>query len=246
MSCAADAVICGALIAEGAVAESAARVCFAKSGGWRNVCPEQTIRKPEAFVRKRIWARSPGARVVLGNGGLRVEKIGLAGWASIEGERQLNMGDACAWARIFDRQIAGSVAAFFAEHVMEHMTPATTLTAAAAAFAALTPGGRLRIAVPDGYDPLNDNRLGTNMITGSAPHRTVWSHATLGEILHRVGFAVEAQAYHDVDGRWHERAWWIREREFGRVRRSSRYDARLRNATGSLIVDGIKPLNATC
>ena len=140
------------------------------------------------------------------------------------------------------------MAALFLEHVMEHMTPVGTLTAAAAAYIALRPGGHLRIAVPDGYSPRGNNRLGTNMIEGSSPHRTAWSHETLGEVLHRAGFAVEAQAYHAVDGTWHEQAWWRREQEFGRVRRSTRHSPlRIRsNSSSSLIIDGIKPWNAPC
>lgn len=199
----------------------------------------------ETFVNKRILAHSPGARVVLGNGGLSAKELGLPGWATIQGERQLDLTDVCAWSRVFSGRITGTVAALYAEHVMEHMTPSGVLTAAAAAFVALRPGGRLRIAVPDGYDPRNDNRLGTNMIESSSPHCTAWSHETFGEVLGRAGFVIRAQAYHTVDGRWHERPWWERELEFGRVRRSSRYDARWKG-TGLLVIDGIKPLNSTC
>ena len=226
----AEALLCGA-VARG-------QPCHAP-GRWRMHCPNTPPTARERFASKRTPGRSPGARVVLGNGGKALAGVGLRGWASIEGERQLNLADGCAWARVF-AGVEGTVAALFAEHVMEHMTPITVLHAAAAAFTVLRPGGRLRIAVPDGYHPRSDNRLGTNAISGSAPHRIMWTHETLSETLRRAGFEAVAQAYYSVNGSWHEHAWWERESEFGSVRRSSRHDKRF-IVGGSLIVDGIKP-----
>ena len=176
--------------------------------------------------------------MVLGNGGKKLADVGLRGWASIEGERQLNLADGCGVGQVFAG--VGRLPRSSRRHVMEHATPITVLHAAAAAFTVLRPGGRLRIAVPDGYSPRSDNRLGTNGSSGFAPHRIMWTHETLSETLRRAGFEAVAQAYYSVNGSWHEHAWWERESEFGSVRRSSRHDKRF-IVGGSLIVDGIKP-----
>ena len=84
--CVAEALLCGALITE-QPSRPGARHCYASTGAWKNLCVEAShpLGKREEFVHKRIVARSPGARVVLGNGGHTVKSIGLPGWASIEG-----------------------------------------------------------------------------------------------------------------------------------------------------------------
>ena len=88
----AEALLCGA-VARG-------QPCHAP-GRWRMHCPNTPPTARERFASKRIPGRSPGARVVLGNGGKALAGVGLRGWASIEGERQLNLADGCAWARVF-------------------------------------------------------------------------------------------------------------------------------------------------
>ena len=73
---------------------------------WRAARQRAELRRGrETFVHNRIGQRSPGARVVLGNGGKKLESIGLRGWASIEGEAQLDLIDPCG--RVFGRYERG-------------------------------------------------------------------------------------------------------------------------------------------
>ena len=76
----AEDLLCGAV----------ARGQRCRPGRWREHCPTQPPTSRERFVLKRIKAKSPGVRVVLGNGGKELSRIGLRGWASIESERQLD------------------------------------------------------------------------------------------------------------------------------------------------------------
>ena len=55
--------------AEGRLGKRVARGQRCLPGRWREHCPAQQPTFREQFVSKRIKGRSPGARVVLGNGG---------------------------------------------------------------------------------------------------------------------------------------------------------------------------------
>lgn len=245
---AADAILCTSLLPR--------RPCSTDSD-WIAAClgSQPLFPKSEEHARKAVrWAMSTASpRIVLGNGGARANVTRLYRWGSIESEKGLDMGDPCAWARVFfpSGRLRAPLVALLTEHVMEHMTPISVLTAAAAAFHVLRPGGRFRNAMPDGYNPSNSNRLGTNDIKGSAPHRIMWTHSTLGEVLARAGFEVMEQEWHTVDGRFHQRPWWESAQTFGHVRRSlgnrsrdrdgSQHKKKKTRGGHSLIMDAIKP-----
>jgi predicted SAM-dependent methyltransferase len=137
-----------------------------------------------------------------------------------------------------------SRSAFLAEHVWEHLDEERARSANANCFEFLEPGGRLRIAVPDGYKPDPDYidwvRPG-GVGPGAQDHLILYSYKSLSQQLALAGFDTFALEYWDEKGHFHFQEWLSTE---GHIRRSSRYDPRNQEkplAYTSLIVDGIKP-----
>jgi predicted SAM-dependent methyltransferase len=128
--------------------------------------------------------------------------------------------------------------------VWEHLTPEAARTGAENCFEFLKPGGRLRIAVPDGFHP-DPSYIEWVRPGGTGPgcddHYHLFHHRSLSEILRNAGFEVQLLEYWDEKGRFHQSDW---SREDGPIRRCAKDDPR--NADGklnytSLIIDAIKP-----
>lgn len=134
--------------------------------------------------------------------------------------------------------------AFLAEHVWEHLEPDEARAANANCFEFLKPGGRLRLAVPDGLHPDPDyvERVrpgGTG--EGAADHKVLYTFKTLKELLEEAGFEVELLEYWDESRTFHFREW---SSEDGHIRRSMRFDPRKQDGSlpyTSLIADARKP-----
>lgn len=135
-----------------------------------------------------------------------------------------------------------------AEHVWEHLTGEGALQANANCYEFLRPGGRLRIAVLDGFHPdpayIEYIRPG-GPGPGADDHKVFYYYQSLKEQLEKTGFMVHLLEYWDERGHFHFREWTS---EDGHIRRSKRYD--LRNQDGSLvynslIVDAVNPLLPT-
>jgi predicted SAM-dependent methyltransferase len=174
-------------------------------------------------------------RVVVGSAGLTPP-----GWlqTDIEYLNLLRPGD---WDRFFRRN---TLQAILAEHVWEHLTPEEGAQAAAACYAYLKPGGYLRLAVPDGFNPDPAYREWVRP-GGSGPgtddHKVLYNHRNLGALLAAAGFEVEWLEYFDEEGTFHHRDWHP---DDGMIHRSRRFDERNRGgrlAYTSLIVDARKP-----
>ena len=184
---------------------------------------------------RRELGRTQDWKIVVGTSG-----VFEPGWIPTDIE-YLNLLHDADW-RIFFR--AGSVSALLAEHVWDHLTPEQGLAAAQACHRYLRPGGRLRIAVPDGFhpDPAYRRQVEVNGTgAGAADHKVLYTHESLARLLEQAGFTVARLEYFDADGTFHFQDW---NRADGMVHRSSRYDER--NAGGklaytSLIVDAFKP-----
>jgi predicted SAM-dependent methyltransferase len=192
-----------------------------------------------AFVGSRQLKRAVRSgnplRIVVGSGG-----IGQAGWIMTDRDflDLLRLRD---WQAFFKEN---SISAILAEHVWEHLTLAEGLAAAVICYNYLTPGGRLRIAVPDGFHPDPDYielvRVGGRG-AGAVDHKVLYNHDTLVSLLARAGFEVKPLEYFDAAGNLHTTDW---SPDDGLVRRSRRFDPR--NHDGrlrytSLIVDARKP-----
>jgi predicted SAM-dependent methyltransferase len=174
-------------------------------------------------------------QIVIGSAG-----IAGPGWLATDKE-SLDVVDRESFARHWN---PGTLRIFLAEHVLEHLAEAEAERAIANCFEFLRPGGRLRIAVPDGCHPdpayIESVRPGGTG-AGAEDHKALYSHESLAGKLAMGGFRVELLEYWDESGRFHAREW---SSEDGHIRRSSRHDPRNRAGAltyTSLIVDGIKP-----
>lgn len=130
-----------------------------------------------------------------------------------------------------------------AEHVWEHLTEKHTEMANKNCFRFLRKGGRLRLAVPDGFHPdpnyIEYVRPGGNG-AGADDHKILYDYKVMTTFLEKAGFKVDLLEYWDENGEFHYKDW---NNEDGHIRRSKRYDER--NQEGqlnytSLIVDAIK------
>ena len=136
-----------------------------------------------------------------------------------------------------------SLEAFVAEHVWEHLTEKEAMQASANCYEFLRLGGRLRIAVPDGFHPdpvyIECVRPGGTG-PGADDHKVLYNYQSLKEQLEKAGFIVSLLEYWDEDGNFHFKEW---SSEDGHIRRSKRYDPRNQDGSltyTSLIVDAIK------
>ena len=133
-------------------------------------------------------------------------------------------------------------ALFLAEHVWEHLTLEESAEAIKNCFEFLRCGGRLRIAVPDGYHPdseyieyVRPNGTGS----GAEDHKLLYTYKLLSSLMQEAGFQVELLEYWDEQGVFHFQEWSSND---GHVIRSKRYDIRNKEKLTytSLIIDGIK------
>jgi len=185
---------------------------------------------------KRQANASRPIRIVLGAG-----ETAVPGWILTDVD-QLDILVDSDWRRFF---APGSIDAMLAEHVWEHMSEQEGIEAARLCFKYLRPGGRLRIAVPDGLHP--DPRYvdavkpgGTG--PGAEDHKVLYSCGSLQDALGKAGFQTRPLEYFDENRHFHATEW---DPEDGIVHRSARFDDRNRNGElhyTSIIVDGVKPI----
>lgn len=134
----------------------------------------------------------------------------------------------------------GSIEAMLSEHVWEHLTESQGLQAAVHCFEFLRPGGRLRIAVPDGLNPdpqYHDHVRPGGIGPGADDHKMLYTHPTFQSLFVKAGFEVTLLEYWDEQGRFHATDW---DPADGLIRRSKRFDPRNQDgklAYTSLILD---------
>jgi predicted SAM-dependent methyltransferase len=194
---------------------------------------EARRREQRAQLQRQIATARP-LRLVVGAGG-----VSDPGWVATDIE-DLNLVLESDWLQLFRPD---SIETILAEHVWEHLTEADGLAAAQLCFRFLKPGGRLRIAIPDGCHP-DPNYIEHVRVGGTGPgaddHKVLHTHRTLATMMERAGFQAEILEHWDEQGVFHATDW---DPSIGMIRRSKRFDQR--NADGtlrytSLIVDGIK------
>jgi predicted SAM-dependent methyltransferase len=163
----------------------------------------------------------------------------VPGWACsrIEDLNLLRAGD-------FEEMLKpSSLAVIFAEHVWEHLTIEEGVIAARNCAPYLSDGGRLRVAVPDGFSTIPGYVAYVKPFhagAGDRNHRVLYNRQTLSGVLEEAGLRVELLEYFDKGGQFH--TCHIDE-ECGRVRRSARFDPRNRDGVlryTSLIVDAFR------
>jgi predicted SAM-dependent methyltransferase len=133
---------------------------------------------------------------------------------------------------------------FLAEHVWEHLTLEESSQAIKNCFEFLRPkGGRLRIAVPDGFHPNSDyiehvRPGGTG--AGAEDHKILYNYLSLSSSLEEAGFQTKLLEYWNEKGEFNFQEWSL---EDGHIFRSKRYDKRNQDGSlnyTSLIIDAIK------
>ena len=126
---------------------------------------------------------------------------------------------------------------------MEHLADNKIKKANVNCYKFLKKGGKLRLAVPDGYFPDKDyiewvRPGGTG--SGADDHKTLFNYQIMQKYLEEAGFKVFLLEYWDENGKFHFNEW---NTDDGKIMRSSRFDNRNKNGElkyTSLIVDAIK------
>jgi predicted SAM-dependent methyltransferase len=128
--------------------------------------------------------------------------------------------------------------------VWEHLHSDEAEAANSNCFEFLEPGGRLRIAVPDGFHPnaeyIEQVRPGGTGC-GAEDHKVLYDYKLMVKQLEKTGFEVSLLEYWDENGTFHYQEWSPID---GPIARSKNYDPRNQGASlvyTSLIVDAISP-----
>lgn len=192
------------------------------------------------FFSKKLklqWAiiRTPSLKVVLGAG-----PTSYPGWINTDIDT-LDITNSASWKALFGRRRAAKL---LAEHVWEHLTDTSTAQANSNCLTFLQTGGRLRLAVPDGFhpDPAYREHVrpgGTG--PGADDHKILYNYKTMVGRLEQAGFQVILLEYWDEQGQFHFSDWSA---DDGYIDRSKRYDPRNQDGSlsyTSLIVDAVKP-----
>lgn len=129
----------------------------------------------------------------------------------------------------------GTISAFLAEHVWEHLTEEQAVQADKIIFEFLKPGGWLRLAVPDGYTPDPDYIDHVKVGGDNQYHQQLYTYKTMVQQLESAGFQVKLLEYFDEHGQYHHNPWDI---TTGFIKRS--YANRMRRHL-SIVIDAIKP-----
>ncbi len=164
------------------------------------------------------------------------------GWFSTN-EQWLDITSEDQWHRFFgDRQL---IRCIVAEHVFEHLTEAGALAALESMNKRLAPGGKIRIAVPDGYNPEPEyiRHVGIGGIGDDASdHKQLLNKDSLSKLMITAGLTVQHIEGYTKDGELITNQWHA---DDGFIRRSRQNNSKeswnFPDAATSLIVDGSKP-----
>ncbi len=167
------------------------------------------------------------------------------GWYSTN-EKWLDITQVKDWQRVFNGKAL--LTHVLAEHVFEHLTEDETRIALGLFHAHMVSGGRIRIAVPDGYhpDPTYIRHVGIAGIgADAADHKQLLNCDTLARLLRDAGFATEFLEGYRSNG---ELVTCVINPAFGNVIRSRCNTATMAGRSGwlfpdadtSLVIDGIK------
>lgn len=170
-------------------------------------------------------------KVVLGCGKDRYD-----GWIMTD-RREV---DVTSRAEFAARWSADSVSTFLAEHVWEHLNSAESLLATQNVYEFLMPGGRFRVAVPDGFNPnkaYQDHVKPFGDTRYNRDHKQLWNYQSLSSMLSSVGFECELLEYYDEFGTFHKSHWRYQD---GPIKRTHRSSFRIARLSLSLIIDGFK------
>ena len=201
--------------------------------------------RPFYFFFKRKKQKSEFKNQLLNNNGdikivVGSEGIYDKGWISTE-VHFLDLLKPNDWIKYFRE---ASISKILAEHVWEHLSYEDGCIAAQTCFKFLKEGGgRLRIAVPDGFHPGKeyiDHVKPGGIGPGADDHKILYNYKSITEMLTQAGFEVTLLEYFDESAIFHNINW---DKNDGFVRRSIKFDERNKDGRPnytSLIVDAIK------
>lgn len=186
-------------------------------------------------VRWRVRCAGNSLRIIVGSDNTRQQ-----GWISTD-YPILDLTDASSFSSLLK---LSSVDNFLAEHVWEHLDFSDAEKAILNCYKYLKNGGRIRIAVPDGFHPDSDyiNQVKPGGYGyGADDHKVLYDFRSLSALMTAAGFQVRLLEWFDEQGQFHFESWSA---DDGMVKRSTRFDPR--NSANpitytSLIIDGIKP-----
>jgi len=195
--------------------------------GWISFQKKQRILN----IRKKNRTLIP-LKVVLGSG-----QTDYDGWISTDIDILDIVSEQC-WNDLFQKN---SIDLLLAEHVLEHLTVSQLLTALQLTYCYLKPGGKFRIAVPDGYR--RDSKYLAEVSPPKDGHKILFNVTMLSTLLEETGFIAKPLEFFDSKGKFCFSEWSVEE---GFVLRSLRYDSQEEFRIGnmfytSLIIDAIKP-----
>lgn len=216
------------------LASSIARLIRTPFGlrGRSRVSEELDSKEPGGTALRR--ASDGLLKLIVGAGSTRYD-----GWISTN-VSQLNLLSEDDWNRFLK---GGKVDRVLAEHVWEHLSPLDGLVALRNVYQNLAPGGRIRIAVPDGNHPdisYIDHVKPGGKGPGADDHKILYTCETLCDALRSAGFEPVPIEYWDREGCFHSKEWSASD---GHVSRSLLHDRRNENGKPnytSLFVDGVK------
>jgi predicted SAM-dependent methyltransferase len=168
-----------------------------------------------------------------------------AGWYATN-EQWLDITQAGDWQRVFRGKAL--LTNLLAEHVFEHLTPDETRRTLHNIARHMAPGGRVRIAVPDGYhpDPTYIRHVGIAGIGADAEdHKQLLNSDSLQQYLEDAGFQADLQEGYRRDGELVQKALQvddgavIRSRSNGHTM-AGRAGWEFVDANTSLVIDGIR------
>jgi len=186
---------------------------------------------------KSAIRKSNGLKIIVG-----AAESHQKGWFSTN-EQWLDITKEIDWIRLFRGKII--LTHVVAEHVFEHLTPNETHKALCNICRHLNVGGRIRIAVPDGYNPSEEYiehvRVGGRG-DDAADHKQLLDQDSLKKYLMDAGLSsIEVVEGYDKDGFLTSNSW---SSENGYIRRSRQngdsVDWGFPDASTSLIVDAWK------
>lgn len=202
------------------------------------------MQKAVVYFSRRQIIRLPVVR----DGPIRII-VGAAmtrqdGWYSTN-EQWFDITNEAHWLHVFRRKVL--LTHVLAEHVFEHLTPDETRTALRHVARHMRTGGRIRIAVPDGYHPDATylRHVGVGGIgPDAADHKQLLNSDTLMQYLQEAGFVPVLREGYRRDG---ELVQQPLEPEVGQVIRSRSNPKNMAGRAGwdfldantSLVVDGV-------
>jgi predicted SAM-dependent methyltransferase len=192
------------------------------------------FKQPRSLFQLTTYDRTKPVNVVVGS----MYSL-YKGWIHTDIET-LNLLVKSDWEHYFPEN---SIDKILAEHVWEHLTPEQGKLAFQHCYTYLKPGGFLRVAVPDGFNPSEEyiNYVkpgGTG--NGADDHKLLYNYQIMSGFLTEIGFKVKLLEYFDENGQFHKAPW---NPEDGMIRRSADHDDRNKDGKlgyTSLIIDAYK------